>query len=259
MSSVSWRTTRSPWAGRVALESAAIVAGVLLLKLLAERFDLEVLELSPLYSSIVTGGIFVIGLIIAGTLTDYKESEKMPAEISAALENILQDCRSMAQNAETFDEGRLRSALLAIVAAFRQDLSTPGSRTCLAAVDELSSSILELERLGAAPPYVMRLRAEQGSIRRAVLRIYHIQQVEFLPSTYLLIQTLVFLGIGTLVFTRLGSLPESLVALGFISYLLIYLVKLLKVIDRPFRVDERTPDDVSLFLLDEFAERLEAR
>ncbi len=244
---------------RVALETALLVAGILLVKLLIDRFDLEFLDLSPLFTTVVGGGIFVIGLIVAGTLADYKESEKMPAEITAALEAIHEDCTSHAQTATAFDLSRLRGSLLGIVQAFRADLSTPNSRTCLEAVNRLSPSFLELERLGTPPPFIARLRSEQGTIRKALLRIYHVQKIEFLPSTYLLIQTIVFLGILTLTFTRIGTLAESLVVLAFVSYLFIYLVKLLKVLDRPFRVDERTSDDVSLFLLDELAERLAAR
>jgi hypothetical protein len=56
-------------------------------------------------------------------------------------------------------------------------------------------------------------------------------------------------------FTGIGPLDDSLPIIAFISFFFIYLVRLLKVLDTPFRLDERTMDDVSLFLLREFAER----
>jgi hypothetical protein len=51
----------------------------------------------------------------------------------------------------------------------------------------------------------------------------------------------------------MGGLPESLITLGFLSFFFLYLLRLLNVIDTPFKVgQERTDDDVSLFLLTEF-------
>ena len=41
--------------------------------------------------------------------------------------------------------------------------------------------------------------------------------------------------------------------LGFLSFFFLYLLRLLMIIDKPFKVGrERTDDDVSLFLLNEF-------
>jgi hypothetical protein len=99
----------------------------------------------------------------------------------------------------------------------------------------------------------MRLRQEQGAIRRAVLRIYHIQDTEFLPSAYILIETVVLLIVGALVFTKGDPLYESVVILVVIAYFFVYLVRLLKIMDTPFRVRHQTGDEVSLFLLNEFA------
>lgn len=242
--------------GRVALEAGLVILVLVLVKLLLEALSLEFIDLSPLYTSIVAGGIFVIGLIVAGTLADYKESEKMPAEITAALENIHEDCRSIRETMPDFDLDRIRRSLSGIVAALRKDLADPASRTCLDAINDLSPSFLELERLGVPPNYIVRLRTEQGTVRKNVLRIYHIQRIEFLPSAYLLIQTIVILIIAALEFTKIDPIYQAVVLLAFISYFFIYLLRLLKIIDTPFRVDERTMDDVSLFLLNEFTRKL---
>jgi hypothetical protein len=113
--------------------------------------------------------------------------------------------------------------------------------------------ILDLERLDVPPNYIVRLRQEQGTVRKSLLRIYQIQRTEFLPPAYILIQTVGGLIIAAMEFTKLDPLYESLAILIVISYFFIYLLKLLKIIDTPFRVDEHTKDDVSLFLLNEFA------
>ena len=68
-----------------------------------------------------------------------------------------------------------------------------------------------------------------------------------------MITTIVVVILLLLLFTKLGGLAESLITLGFLSFFFLYLLRLLNVIDTPFKVgQERTDDDVSLFLLTEF-------
>jgi hypothetical protein len=207
----------------------------------------------------VAGGIFVIGLLVAGTLADYKEAERMPAEIMAALENIHEDGVSIQQIYQDFDMTRLRQRLAALIGAVLYDLGANGSRRGLTAVNELSASFVEMERIDVPANYIVRLRNEQGLIRKLLFRIYQIQRTDFLPSAYVLIQTIVALIIGALVFTQLDPIVASIVVLIFIAYFFIYLLRLLKILDTPFRVKESTMDDVSLFLLKEFAARMADR
>jgi len=100
-----------------------LVLAIVLVKLLADEAGFEFISLSSIYTSAVAGGIFVIGLIVAGTLSDYKEADKVPAEVSAALEAIYRDCAAIKETLTAFDLEILRQRLLAIVSAFRADLS----------------------------------------------------------------------------------------------------------------------------------------
>jgi hypothetical protein len=96
-------------------------------------------------------------------------------------------------------------------------------------------------------------------LRRALLRVYHLQREEFLPSAYAMIVTFVALIIVLLMVTNFDGQAESLVAVGFISFFFLALLRLLNVISTPFRVGvERTEDDVSLFLLNEFVVQTQA-
>lgn len=74
-------------------------------------------------------------LIVARTLADYKESERMPAEITAALDNIHEDASSIKATKAEFDLANLQGRLRKVVAAFRRDLSDPASRICLHAIN----------------------------------------------------------------------------------------------------------------------------
>ena len=143
------------------------------------------------------------------------------------------------------------------MAAFLEDLADPRSTKALDAVDDLNTSFLELDRVGVQATYTSRLRNEQSSLRRNVLRVYHVQRTEFLPSANLLIQAIVGIIITVLVFMEIEPTYEAAIIIGFISFFFISLLRLLHIMDRPFHVEERTDDDVSLFLLRRFVERLD--
>ena len=241
---------------RVVGQTGLIVLGIVVAKLAISAFSLEFISISPLFTSVLAGGVFVLGLIVAGTLADYKEAERVPAEITAALTNIHDDAAAFKEAFPDLDLERLEDTLFRIVAAFHHDLGDDRSTETLEAVDDLNASFLEFDRIGVPATYTSRLRGEQGALRRSVLRVYHVQRTEFLPSAYLLIQSIVVIIITVLAFMEIEPTYEAVIILAFISFFFISLLRLLHIMDRPFHVDERTDDDVSLFLLRRFVDRL---
>lgn len=249
------RNTFIRW--RVAAQTALIVLGIIAAKLVIAAFSWEFIELSPLFTSVVAGGVFVLGLIVAGTLTDYKEAERVPAEMTAALTNIRDDCAAFKEAFPDLDLQRLEETEARIVEAFRHDLGDPDTIRALEAIDDLNATFLEMDRIGVPATYTSRLRNEQGALRRSVLRVYHVQRTEFLPSAYLLIQSIVVIIITALAFTEIEPTYEAVIILAFISFFFVALLRLLRIMDRPFHVEEHTQDDVSLFLLRRFVDRLD--
>jgi Ca2+/Na+ antiporter len=121
------------------------------------------------------------------------------------------------------------------------------------AIEDLSDSFIELEESDVPANYVVRLRQEQAGLRKAALRIYHIQREEFLPSAYAMIVSFVIMIMLLLLFTTIEGPAETLVRVAFLTFFFVYLLRLLNVINKPFKVgSERNDDDVSLFLLYEF-------
>jgi hypothetical protein len=240
----------------VAGQTALIVLGIIAVKLVIAAFELEFISLSPLFTSVVAGGVFVLGLIVAGTLADYKEAERVPSEITAALTNIHDDCAAFKRAFPTLDLAGLEGRLVAVVRSFYEDLADERSTKALDSIDELNETFLELDRIEVPATYTSRLRAEQGALRRSILRVYHVQRTEFLPSAYLLIQSIVAIIITVLALMEIEPTYEAVIILGFISFFFISLLRLLRLMDRPFHVEERTDDDVSLFLLRRFVERI---
>jgi hypothetical protein len=242
--------------GRVALQTALIVPFLLAARYGVDRADWEFVTAGPLLTTVVSGGIFVVALVVAGTLTDYKESERVPAEIVGALSSILTDARAWKKEKPSYDLAGLEQRVRNVVTTFRSDLESPGSRACLDAVNSLSESFADMDRLEVIATYISRLRGEQASLRKVVLRVYHIQETEFVPSAYILIWTILLLAVGVLTFTKSEGGGEAYVLLGAIYFFLLYLARLLKILDTPFQPRKRTTDDVDFKIMNEFAERL---
>jgi hypothetical protein len=68
--------------------------------------------------------------------------------------------------------------------------------------------------------------------------------------------SLVGLVILLMLFIKSEGTPESTVIFGVISYLFLYVARLIQIIEQPFREGHQSQDDVSLFLLHEFEEKL---
>lgn len=244
---------------RVALDTVLIVAALVVIRVILWNLGVEGMSLSPLTSSIVAGGVFVMGLVIAGTLSDYKDAERAPTDLAAGLYSILRECESMDRVWHRPNLTTLRHRLITVVTALRADIGAGNTRECQQAIEDLSESFLELEDSDVPANYIVRLRGEQANMRKAALRVYHIQREEFLPSAYAMIVSLVVIILGVVMFTNFEGVVQSTITLGFLSFFFLYLLRLLRVIDKPFKVGhERTDDDVSLFLLLEFVVHADA-
>ena len=238
----------------------AVVIALTLLKAAIHTFDFEPLTLNLLFPSIVAGAIFIIGFLLSSILSDYKESERMPAEIRMALEAIHDDLFYFTQKTPGIDVDRLRSILSAIVVALEEGLGAKGGHSDLSAaiarIDELSPIFAQTDVLGAAAPFLVRLRSEQDILRRSVYRMSHIQKLQFVPSVHVLVQTLVLATLLLLLFLKTEGTFESAVIFGFVSYMFVYALYLIDTLEQPFRKGRHSVDDVSLFLLRELVVKL---
>lgn len=72
---------RAVASGRRALPIRTVPVVIVLVaaKLAVERLGWEFIVVSPLHTSIVAGAIFIVGLMLTGTMSDYKESERLPS------------------------------------------------------------------------------------------------------------------------------------------------------------------------------------
>src|SRR5689334_1425826 len=61
-------------------------------------------------SVVLTGAVFLIGFMLSGVMSDYKESEKLPGELACALEGFEDNLLHAAAAKTTLDPNAFRAA-----------------------------------------------------------------------------------------------------------------------------------------------------
>lgn len=74
---------------RVDAETAVAVVILVAFRALLWAVGLTGMSTTPLISSVISGGIFVMGLVVAGTLVDYRDADRAPTDVAASLYALL--------------------------------------------------------------------------------------------------------------------------------------------------------------------------
>jgi hypothetical protein len=212
---------------------------------------------------ILTACVFLIGFLLAGTMADYKESERLPAEIAATLEAIEEIFALAAINRPGLKLPALRRSVLDLTDAIK-DWLVQRRRTddVYGALSHMGDVIGWLEREGAGP-YASRAIPQLMAVRRTVARIDVIARTGFLPPAYALLEVLVVMVIGLMLIAEFSSMLVEVLIVPFVTLVNVYMLRLIRDIDNPF---EYAPDgkesgraEVELWPIDEYRARLAAR
>jgi hypothetical protein len=240
---------------RIIWRTIIAVSSIVGIKIFLQYTNLEFLSTTPLHTGLLAGSLFVIGFILSSIHTDYKESEKMPVDLTTALESIYQDGVLTQIKYPTFDINGYKKTILEILNTYRSDLHK-GEYEAFTKTKELASYFAQMETLGVPANYIVKLKQEQHTIVKIIQRTHYLYKIQPLPSAFILVKSLVYIIIAMLLVTKIGPLIDEVAVTGFISFIYIYVLQLIKVMDTPIHKEGTTQDDVSLFLLDEQKERL---
>jgi hypothetical protein len=241
------------------IRASSVVAVVVAGKLVAHLLGWEVLSVNPLFSGIVAANVFLMGFLLSGVLSDYKESERLPGELAAALENLAQELRGIrfARPEASVVPCLIQLSQFAtgLLAWFHKRQRT---HALLEQLNDLTPQFALMEQWTQAT-LVARLKQEQSNLRRTVIRIHTIRETSFVSSGYLLADMITVLLCGGLIFVKIEPFYESLFFVGVISCVMIFLLMLIRDLDNPFGYYETTSgEDVSLKPLEDAARRLDS-
>ena len=242
----------------LALKAAPFVALFLVVKLGLHHLGWEPISVGPLITSLIAASVFLLGFLISGTLSDYKESERLPGEMAATIVTIADECRIIYKS----KQAAAAKDCLAYLHDFTGSLlqwfeKAERTKTVLAKISGLSNFFLEFEALTQAN-FIARLKQEQNLLRRAVLRVDTIRDTSFVQAGYTIAQIAAGLLIVAFALTSLEPFYESLFLFGVVTFLLLYILFLIEDLDNPFsHYEHLSGSRVSLKLLYDTQERLE--
>lgn len=247
----------------IAITVGLTVVVLLVGKYFINKLGIEFLELNTLIGSVIASSTFITGFLLSGVFSDYKEVEKLPAEIRSCLESILSEGEALKRKDKDFDNTQMHTLAMRFVQEFEDGLSDTKNHShmncALDIINEFDPIFDDMERRGVPPNYMTRIKSEQSNLRKILLRVYHIQKTNFIPSVSVLVESIVLLVLFILLFVKI-EFYTSIITLGLLSYLLLYTMRLIRVLEKPFRKGkDDTCDDVSIFLLRELAENLKQK
>jgi hypothetical protein len=226
----------------------------------------DLIELTDI-AIIFTGAFFVFGLLLAATMSDFKESERIPGEIASNLEAI-KDWIYLALiaprtgntelSAEKLDKSKLRSELFSI---------TDGIIAWIYSKEKDSNVIFPLIRKSNEIAYYFAARGvdkeaikgiqeNTNALRKQLTRAYSISRNKFIKPAYTLLKSILFMVVSLLLVTKFKTNSADYLVAPTITFLFCYLYLLIIGLDDPFDVynDEI---DVDLKPIDRFRQRLD--
>jgi hypothetical protein len=244
---------------KILLKVLPVVATVLILKFGAHMLGFEGLSLNAIFSGIVGANVFLLGFLLSGVLSDYKESEKLPGEIAATLLAINDELEAMeqAKNSQAIRQNLHMIAALSVQirAWFYREIKT---QELLADMRSGFKSFVELDGI-ILPNYIVRLKSEHANIRRMIIRIHTIRDTNFVPSGYLIAVTTTALILLAMVAMKMEPLFEGMCFAGIVGYVMIFLLFLIRDLDDPFDYgSDASAEDVSLKPLEDAIRDLSA-
>jgi len=219
----------------LAIKILPIIIIVIALKFLTHKYNLEIMELNALFTSLVAGTVFLIGFLVNGVLSDYKESEKIPSELTIYLKSLFDDTTTIlkgknSKTAKEFIEYQKMFTDLLIDWFYKKERTY----LLLEKVSGMNDYFIGFDKEGIQANLIIRMKNDQNNIRRVILRIDTIRDTNFISSAYAIVEIMWFLITLGLLIIKIEPFYASIFFTTLVTFLLLYMLILIKDLDNPF-------------------------
>ena len=220
-------------------------------------------ELTTFFPSILTGIIFILGFLLAGVVTDYKESERIPNEIAASLYAIWQEADYIKNVQNCQSAPGLLTKLKSFIPMLKDDFFLKQNDKLSKLLDAMSDDVILLGKEGATPNYIARMKVEITNLKKTANRITVIKTTDFIPSVFVCIQAITIIFLTVYCLLAVDPWWGGLILVCIFTFVIFTILNLIKDMEDPFEYDgsgDSKSDEISLGVLDnlqkEFEEKL---
>jgi hypothetical protein len=242
------------------IKVSTLVLAIGLVKLVAHQLGWEWMRPNPLVTSLVASTVFLMGFLLNGVLGDFKESEKLPGEIATSLETLGLEIQAIPSHNSLAQVGNHLWAVAELGDSILEWLlNRIPTAELLRRYQQTHGQVVEASVKLGIPPLQARLMAETAQVLKLINRVEAIRETSFITLVYWLATAGIVLLSGSLIFTVTDVLQESIFFIIVITFLLVFLLRLIADIDNPFgHADANSAEDVSIDLLVATVLRLKA-
>jgi ABC-type multidrug transport system fused ATPase/permease subunit len=239
-----------------------VLAGII--KIVFHFLGWEVIpkELTTFFPSILTGIIFILGFLLAGVVTDYKESERIPNDMVASLYAIWQEAEYIKCVQNCPSASGMIQRLKLFVPALKEEFFLKQNDSLQSLLDELSGDVILLGKEGATVNFVARIKIEITNLKKLVNRITVIKNTDFIPSVFVCIQAITITFLAVYCLLAVDPWWGGLILVCIFTFVIFAILFLIRDMEDPFEYDGTgysKSDEVSLEVLDNFQKELEAK
>jgi hypothetical protein len=235
-----------------------ILCVIAFLKFVFHEIGFEIISLNALFTSIVAATTFLLGFLISGVFSDYKESEKIPGDMACSLEAIYDEAYILNKykNNATTEEFLVyyQNLLDSIIRWYYKKEKT---HVLMSKLNGLNDYFAAFENLTQAN-FITRMKQEQNNVRRMITRSHTIRETSFIQSGYAIVESLAVLLISGLLMLKMEPFYESVFITLLVSFIVLYMIFLIKDLDNPFNYSEHGDDsnEISLKPLKDLLNRI---
>lgn len=243
---------------KLALATMPFLITIVVIKLIMHLYNWEFLELSSLFTAIISANIFIIGFLMSSILSDYKESERLPNELANSLENIFDDSFYVYKEKNNSAGLEISKQIHVVTEKFKFWIKKEyRTKEMMNELEKINSNLHLLESSITAN-YIVRLKNELSNAKRIIGRIDTIRDTSFNEGAYAITEILSFLLIVGLIFVNYNPYHEAVFFVGFVSFVLVYMNLFIRDIDNPFG-DYNFTEQISFKQIEDLANRTKAK